>query len=350
MLRLLGRLAFFCTILAVVVELFFRFVVPGGHWASRIQDHQYGVMYFDTSDVRDGLYTSGRLAQQRSRWHVNNAGWNSPIEYSAPGPGRKPVIAIIGSSYVEGYHVEGEHRVASVLQRDLKDRYEVYAFGQAGAALGQFMNVARYAAAKYDPDIFIFVLEDGDLRGCLRHYDVRPRDLQVDFVNGQAREVPPAVERPSRIKKYFRYSAFAWYLRANARVTFFGGDAAVNTGAGRSTFDDAQDSLMVQAARYIAHRLVEDHPGKKIVFVADGPRHDIYAGNPVVSTPVISILNSVCTDSNEYVLDLTPVLQQRYARERKLFNFKHDYHWNAYGHQVAADAIADFLLRRRIVE
>jgi hypothetical protein len=350
MLRFLGRLVIFSALLLVVLELFFRFAVPGARWPSRIQDEKYGVMHFDTSDVRDGLYTSGRIAQQRSHWHINNEGWNSPIDYSSPHPGRKPVIAIIGSSYVEGFHVDGKDRVAGSLQRDLHDRYEVYSIGQAGAALGQFMNLARYAAAKFDPDVFVLVLEDGDLRAALRKNGVRPRDLQLDLADGQPREIPPARSRDGGYKKYLRYSSFAWYLTANAHLTLFGGDAAGNVEQGKgASADSPGDSLRVKAANYIAQRMAEDHPGKPIIFVIDGPRSDIYQGKVAQSPPLVNLMRTACRDSNEFVLDLTPIWQQRYASSRRKFNFDHDYHWNAYGHQVCAEAIGDFLREKKLI-
>ena len=56
---------------------------------------------------------------------------------------------------------------------------------------------------------------------------------------------------------------------------------------------------------------------------------------PALSAP----LAAICRDAGIAFLDLTP----RFAGQDDL-TFKYDGHWNARGHQVAADAIAPVLM------
>src|SRR6266498_273429 len=86
-------------------EVFFTYVI-------RAAQQPWG--YYDPTDKiarfaveqREGVYTIGRFAEQRARWRINNAGWNSDIDYVSADKRSKPLIAVIGDSYIEAMHVD----------------------------------------------------------------------------------------------------------------------------------------------------------------------------------------------------------------------------------------------------
>ena len=50
-------------------------------------------------------------------------------------------------------------------------------------------------------------------------------------------------------------------------------------------------------------------------------------------------------ETNLYVLDLHPIFQKDWNINRKKFNFEYDFHWNEYGHRLAADALHELVIK-----
>ena len=96
----------------VLLELVLTFVIPVSEFPSYHYDQDERILRFSPSAQRDGVFTVGMLAQQRGRWHINNRGWNSPIDFGSTKKNRR--IAIIGDSYVEALQVDVEHSVLSL--------------------------------------------------------------------------------------------------------------------------------------------------------------------------------------------------------------------------------------------
>jgi hypothetical protein len=57
------------------------------------------------------------------------------------------------------------------------------------------------------------------------------------------------------------------------------------------------------------------------------------------------LMREFCADAGIPFLDLTPALEQAAASGRAVY-FADDAHWNAAGHQIAAEELAKFLARR----
>lgn len=117
--------------------------MPAAQFPSYYYDPADRILRFSTTDLRDGVFTIGTMAQQRARWHINNTGWNSAIDFEETK--RKPRIAIIGDSYVKAPQVNVETSLAGRLRELVSPQTEVYAFGISGAARSQYLQMARYA-------------------------------------------------------------------------------------------------------------------------------------------------------------------------------------------------------------
>ncbi|HEY3295215.1 MAG TPA: hypothetical protein VGL38_07240 [bacterium] len=355
LLRFLLRVAVFALLALVVGELFFRTVVPAGNTAFRVHDPEFGILIYDTTSMREGFFTAGRFAQQKAVWHVNNYGWRSAWNYLPPSPSRKPVIALIGDSYIAGFHVSEQDHIASVLQNGLKDSYDVYTFGEGGAPLSEFVWIARYAAKHFDPDVYVIEVGDGDWRSSITNYRHDPRVHQVTFRDGQFVDAPFSYDdRPrGRLPKY---SALIRYLTFNADLQIF--DALKRTRPKPPQAEQqkkaSQEELMQvieQEAVFFVQRIASEHPGKQIVFMVDGQRDSIYAGSSAISQASVARLQRVCADySTVHVLDLAPAQAARFAADHRRFEFPFDDHWNEHGHQVIGQALADFLQREHILK
>jgi hypothetical protein len=349
MLKLLFRICVFMLLALIAAEVFFRFVIPAADRSLSKQEPKYGIMISDSVDQRDGINTVGRFGYPRIRWHVNNYGWLYPFNYAPPSLKRKPVIAVIGDSYIEGYHIQKGEHVATVLQKQLNDHYEVYSFGASGTALSDYLNIARYANENFAPDIYIVVVQERDLHDSVVNYSRAPRDFQIQYADGRFTEVPVTERYRSKpIKRLLRRSKFLCYLMLNRQYSGLEDlgkrqiMAALHPGRKVEVIPE-DDQLDQAAANDLVNRFHSDFPGKTVLFVVDGLRKDIEITNQSVSIPEATFLTKACRDSLEYVLDLAPVFTADYRAHHQLFNFSSDYHWNSYGHRVVAVSVFTFL-------
>lgn len=344
-LALLARALVFLLVLGAASEIVFRTAVPASQPPLRFRDASRGLTRRDVTGPREGRFTSGRLAQQRSHWRINQAGWNSPQEYLPPGPGRPPVVAVIGNSYGEGLYVDGDEHLASVLQRSGAGKFLVYSFGQPGASMMQYVNMARYAREEFNPEVFVFLVVTQDIWSSIREFRAKPDELQIVFEGAKPAEVAPKVGGNSRLKRILRGSATLQYLVGNAHLRLFekGGEGAGLYDAPRGVDLEEFYERQQEAARFILETLKRDHPGKKLIFLVDGARARIYQEENPASLPEATILKEVCAGSGCTVIDMNPVFIAHYRRYGERFNFDHDYHWNALAYRLGAEALAPAL-------
>ena len=333
MLRIYIRVIFFGLIFGCVAELFFRFVIPASDPPFLLQDPEFNIVRCDTSKKREGNYTSGRLAQSCSRYRINNYGWNNINDYAPKAPGRKPVIAICGDSYIRGFAVNAANHVSAALQHRLDDRYLVYSFGEGGAPVSQYVTLADYAAQKFDPDVFVFLLSTGDIFQSVRSYERNGQYMQLEPKDSTFVEVPRTIPfRVSRIKRLVKHSAFVRYLVFNAYLSIFEDKTAITKPVNS---DRVASDVYKDATRYLVERIVKSHPGKPVVFMVHASLSDVYKGN-AKSQQVVQWLRDATSISGGYVLDLTPVFADRYATDHRRFDSEYEFHWNIYATTLSA--------------
>src|SRR5690606_5856585 len=146
-------------VLFIILELFFKFIIP----ASERPDgffYEDEKMYSFSGEKITGLNTFGRFAEIKAKWHINNIHWNYPIDYY---PAKdKPLIAVIGDSYIEAFQVDADKNYPYLLKEKVLPEYEVYAFGKSGAPLSQYLHISRYLNKHLKPDILIFNIVHND--------------------------------------------------------------------------------------------------------------------------------------------------------------------------------------------
>jgi len=77
---------------------------------------------------------------------------------------------------------------------------------------------------------------------------------------------------------------------------------------------------------------------KKILFVIDGDRHEIYKNMSKVNFYRKDFLDVLDKKSIEYI-DLNDTFKDDYIKHSKQFNSNLDYHWDSYGHSIVAKEI-----------
>lgn len=361
--QLLIRSFAFLILLIISLEVLFRVAIPACLTPVVTSEPEFHILHLDKTQSREGLFTDGRLAQHRANWHVNNYGWNSKIDYVSKGERNLPCIAVIGDSYVEGYHTPWEESLSASLADSFHNQYLVYPFGSSGATLLQYVKMARYADHHFSPDAFIFWVSAGKMVITIKNYDAMigsssSLNWRLNYEpNGKFSESRPydyPTMSPARI--FARQSAVIRYLCLNAKVNLAGGlvqTQAIPDEQYRSVYEQTSEKDMVYAlaAKYIVERLQDYFPGRPIVFVVDANRNAIYESAvcppPLIeSTPIMS----ACKGPDCLFIDVTDVLYADFKKHGRKFNYEFDYHLNSYGNKVIADAVHKRLIDSGLLE
>ena len=353
----------------VLTELALRFVVPASEPPYAYFDPNERIFRFDTQKQREGTFTTGKLANIQGRWRINNYGWNSQRDYEPAEDRDKPLIAVIGDSYVEAIYLDTEDHFAALLHQRLDGAADVYSFGISGAPLSQYLHLSRYVARHFDPDVFVFSIVHNDFDESLYSIDEvpylpKPWFLQLAHKQGPFSEVEPRGYTPSPMKRLARNSALVRYLYLNLKIEntwaqlFDRSEATTGMKGiwqGRDIdFDSNIDvagvlsiqDLLAEATSYVVSQIRTEHPGRTIIFMIDAPRNDIYQGTLAQSRvkKLNDMLRRVCLEESVDFIDLTEAFLERYDADGNRFEWETNWHWNEHGHRVVAEVLYQHLV------
>ena len=91
---------------------------------------------------------------------TNADGFTNPQIYRADG---KPLIAVVGDSFVEAEMLNYRRTFFGQLDHDLHDQVRCYSFGMARASLAEYVALATYARDHYHPEFMVFNIVQGDV-------------------------------------------------------------------------------------------------------------------------------------------------------------------------------------------
>jgi hypothetical protein len=348
------RFALFLLLLALFGELFFRYAVVASNTAYKVLDPEFRILVDDTSGTRAGTYTLGRLAELRVPWRVNRQGWKSAADYEPRHEGRKPVIALIGDSYIAGFQVEDAQHMTAVMEELLDHRWDVYSFGQGGSCCSQFLQVARYVRARFDPDVYVILCRDSDWGQSITQ-NARDKNIwQIEWRDSVYAEVPPRF-RAAWYRRLPKHSALVRYFSYNVNLdllgSFRGGWSRPRPLIGRRAKAKPGSAPPVRAAmEHVVGRLRQEIPDRPVVFMYDALRDRVYWGKPPYSAYLLSILKDMAAKYEIPVFDLAPVFVADWNERHEKFSFAIDDHWTEHGHRVVAQGLFDFLISEGIVK
>ncbi len=109
-----------------------------------------------------GYAVTGNRNQNYSKFHINNAGFNSHREYT-PTSG-KFEIALIGDSFIEGFHQDYYDSTGKKVEDRVSDS-EVYEYGYSGYDLANQMHLINAYKNDFDliDEIIIYLNYESDL-------------------------------------------------------------------------------------------------------------------------------------------------------------------------------------------
>ncbi len=346
-----------CVIVMLVLEVATRVLVPAAEFPFYFYDPDDHILKFAVSQEREGTFTMGALAQIRATWRINNAGWNSAVDYEPLK--RRPRIALIGDSYIEALQVDVEHSLAGELRRLIGAPAEVYAFGISGAPLSQYLHMARYAWSRYDPDIVVVNVVHNDFDESLCAVKRQPGVLCLEERGQELHEAAIRAYEPDPKTRLARHSSTVRFAVVNlqimARVRNW-----LSAGGAKASFNANIDPDQVgvragriqRATEYLLRKFKEESHGRPVLFVMDAPRKDVYEGT--MGTSSVRWLNDMmkaeCERHRLPFIDLTEVFTRQFLIDHRRFESEFDWHWNEHGHQVAARAVLQGLQRLHLLE
>lgn len=366
--RFLLCVAVFVLVFAAVAELWLRTITPASEVPLSYQDAQSMIFRFDPTGPREGLYTVGRIARKGGHWRVNNAGWNSAVDYLPASERQRAMVALFGDSYIEALLTDVDENIDACLSELLSSSADVYAFGLSGWYLEQYVAVSRYAESLFQPDLLVIFIDSGDVVDSLRENGVvSPHLWQIATADGHFVEISPAaIYTQSARTRPARKSAILNYLRFNAKLSLPGmqnattpesatGANEVENGAAGSDADNSSGAQwlgLIPAANYMVGRLCALHPDTPIVFVAHGDRY--LSVEEVSVTPLFAdalAVQAACDGRPQcHFLDLRPVFSRDWAANHHCFEAADGGHWNSYANRLVARTLAQYIEGKQLLD
>jgi len=293
--------------------------------------------------------------------HTNNLGFVNDQDYvDAPS---SPLLALIGDSYVEALMVPFRDSVAGRLATRAASAKRVYSFGTSSSALSNYLTYAEYAAQRFHPRAMVFVIIGNDFDESLLKYKNEPgHSYFVEDAEG-ALTLTRIDYQPSWWRRIIRQSALVRYVTLNTdllnfllkwqhlpvgrpsnQLTFVGNTAAKPDPLRIADAQHAIDTFLARVAG------TAGLPPQRILFAVDGMRPHIYDATRLnkATGSYFDVMRRYFMEQARQrgfeVLDLQPRFIEHYAQHQHPMEFPTDNHWNALGHEVAEQAIADSAL------
>ena len=331
----------------LILEVIFRFLPVHNLIPGQVVDKQHPVARYSSN--RTFSYSLGPFFSNPNSFGTNNKGFVSEIDYKAKRT--KPLLALIGDSYVEAKNVAPQSTVAAIL-RKRQGQYETYSFGHSGAPLSQYLAYARYARDEFLASKFVFVLIGNDYDESLFDYKRIPRFHVYRPDSNGTLELTRLDYTPTTLQTTLTNSALVSYLVENlALKRFFVAGAAKQS---ELLVGDTRNDLSktrLEASKRAVDAFLRDLESERgfrldsVLFIQDAVRPQLYENNAeqARSKSFAGIMHDYfATQARTIgfrVETLDSVFLDYYRRTGKRVEGNLDNHWNAEGHNLVANTI-----------
>ena len=355
----------FIIILLICEFVIFRIFLP----AANLPQNQFVDGIIKYAPNQKGIFR--KFDDYSTAYRINANGWNSRHAKYVLAKTNKSRIAIIGDSYVNALMVDYHRSLAEQLEDKLgPDKFEVYRFGVDGAPLSQYYQMLRKEVVKYSPDFVVIVLVHNDFDESYKFVPGRYTSsfLKIRVENGKILgEIPPKPYHEGLAEYLVESSAIFRYLVFNRNVDIGSIRRLVfrepkadkiyraNINITKLNVEKLNNEKVTEYLLNKIKKLAQQHHFR-LLFIMDGDRYDIYKGNKDAlnyNKGVLKLNKMVrhITDKDGIpFIDLNPIFLQNYQQNHIKFNYVHDFHWNAYGHKIAAETIYKYLSQQKIVQ
>ncbi len=344
--KFIGYIGGFFVLLLLVLEVFFRVVIPGPELPVAAFNPTYS-LFSNQTEPAQGLYTYGKLAEIQATWHINQQGWNAAKDFLPAEKRSNPAIVILGDSYIENLYQAPDQHMEVHIEQALTQPHEVYGIGKRGTPLSHFAAFAAYAQAHIAPAYTLVLVNHLGVPESFADYRKMPQARQYKLDKSEVISIPAKPKSSSTLKDLLAKSRLYTYLRTNF---------ALQLTPPRDPFFQPptpeivqQDSVRLSKQLELVHtQFLEDMSvaagRSKVLYILHPYRTSIYAGDtPVQQSRWLQLFKQVLEQQGAAYLDLNVHFQEVYQREGKRFEYDINNHFNEYGTKVAAEGIAQWL-------
>jgi len=336
----------FCIALFVAMEVFFRVAVLAPEMPYDRYDAASGMTLSDPGLQKEGTFTYGKKGEIRANWRINEAGWNSAFEFEQQG--EKPLVAILGDSYIENLYCEPKDHMDAQVHDLLGGNHRVYGFGRRGIAMSQFPLMTRYIVTQYHPEWLVVVINHRNIGESIPRIRRNKMMNQYEVMGDSVVRIPAEPYKVNSLKRILIKSAFYRYFFTNfafqikwPRLTW----DQTPVQAMPPNRDPKNNPIKEQVSHVILQDILAEAGDTKVLFVLHPERKDMYEAESLPpQSHHMEVMTRVLEDRNLDYIDLHPVFFSAWQREGKKFEFDNNNHWNAYGNAVAAQGVAEALL------
>ncbi len=330
-------LIFGISLALVLVEIFFT-ILPVSD-STKTQDVNDAEPYMRFEPNRIVKVSIGKFFDIKVKKTTNAQGFFDDLSFDSESTQKR--VAVIGDSYVQALQVKNDEAIHGRLNSMLGKGWRVNGVGTSGSPLSQYVAYAEYVKKNINPDIYVFVIIENDFDESLYRYKRAPGhhyyndDFQLVRVDYKTDSLKSLL-RVSSTARYFAINLEGYSIFRNRKV-------AENQGASDLYAYEERLAWSRKAVDKFLNDISSISDGKPIILIADGDRPAIYEGqfksNSFARQMMSYIVRNGRDRANTYVVDLHPVFLHSFEADNKKFNFEIDYHWNAHGHQLAANEV-----------
>jgi len=301
---------------------------------------------------RDVVWSKNPAFELANKVHVNNAGFINDQDYVADDP--RPMLAVIGDSYIEALMVRSADTVQGLLARDAGNKGRVYSFAASGAPLSQYLVWAAHAARDYHADALVVNVVGNDFDESLARYKQGP-GFHHYVEDGGALRLQRVDYRPRPLARIAINSALVRYALFNLAISNIWNQAATKLEptpasaqyVGNTSADVKPERLDLSEKAVVA--FLDDLPRmtglppSRIGFVVDGLRPQLYEPQKLAEVQgtyfprMRDFFIAQARQRGFAVADLEGAMEEG-ARQGVRYEFPQDSHWNPKGHALAAEA------------
>ncbi len=293
-------------VLVVVLEVFIRVFHLYTEDPPRMID-RFGVERRVPGET--GYAVTGNRNMNFSKFSINKNGFNSHRDFE---PSENTLeIAIIGDSFIEGFHQDFDKSTGVKLENIFQDSIPVYEYGYAGYDLAnQFHLVNAYAKDFQDIDFVVVYLD-------------YPTDLsRSSYIPNQDR-IALLSSPLFKLRDNFKLLAYTSKIGVVDKGLEF---ISSYRGSGHSHRQDDttktnKDSIYLANFKSLAETFQIDF--RKTYLLLDSRRTD-------------RGFLDYCSEYNIKIIDFGP----RFEKSKKPTDLVYDQHWNDYGRTIVAEEIA----------
>ena len=328
---------------AILLEVIFRILPTSDSFKLKKVNIDHPIMRYEEN--RDVTKQIGFNFKHVNVKHVNNYGYASDKDFQKKELQTKPIIAVIGDSYVDAFQVKNKDTFHAILDKGLLS-HDVYPIGISGSPLSQYIAFSRYAAEQFSPRLYIFLIIKNDFDESFKKVKNAPA---FHYFN-ETDQLTLAEYNPSIIKKIARKSAFVRYLYIDLKIKsqinrLFKNEhipIEIQTNTSVNFLE-----LGEEAINKFLYNIKDLTETSKVIILLDGDRSSIYNGemrrniNKPVNILYEKFKELSISIQNVEIIDLHNFFLNDWIENGKKFNYDYDYHWNEHGHAVAAQILLE---------